>query len=63
MYKGSQMKVIDTKTDKELIQSLLAEIAKSRNELKCARADIDKATSRVMFCIAVLNEMIDRQEI
>lgn len=54
------MKVIDTKTDLELLQSLLAEIAKSTNEIRCARADLEKAMSRLTFCIAVANEMIER---
>ena len=54
------MNVLQTKTDQELIQSLLAEIAKSSNEIKCARSDLEKATSRLNFCIAVLNELMNR---
>jgi hypothetical protein len=54
------MKVIDTKTDLELLQSLLAEVAKSTNEIKCARADLEKATSRITFCVALANELIKR---
>lgn len=57
------MKVIDTKTDLELLQSILAEIAKSNNEIRCARADLEKASSRLAFCIAVANEMIERKKI
>lgn len=55
------MHVLDTKTDLELIQSLLAEIAKSTNELRCARQDLDKMASRLGFCVAVANELIQRQ--
>jgi len=54
---------IDSKTDQELLRSLLAEIAKSSAELRCAQGDVDKAQSRLQFAVAVLNTMIKRQEI
>lgn len=54
------MDLLENKTDKELLQSLLAELAKAKNELKCARGDIDKATSRITFLVAVANELISR---
>jgi hypothetical protein len=57
------MQVIDSKTTVELLRSLLAETAKATNELRCARGDIEKAQSRLQFTVAVLNEMINRQEI
>lgn len=57
------MDVIASKNDKELLQSLLAEIAKAQNEIKCARGDIEKAQSRMRFLILIANELIDRQEI
>jgi hypothetical protein len=57
------MDILASKSDTELVQSLLAEVAKSRNEIKCAQEDIRKATSRLGFCIAILNEIINRQEI
>jgi flagellar hook-basal body complex protein FliE len=56
------MNVLDSKTDSELLTSLLAEVAKSTNELRCAQADVAKAQSRLQFAIAVINQMIDRQE-
>ena len=54
------MLIIDSKTDLELLRSLLAEVAKSTSELRCARSDIEKAQSRLQFTVAVLNEMIQR---
>jgi hypothetical protein len=54
---------IDSKTSEDLLRSLLAEIAKATNELRCARGDIEKAQSRLQFTVAVLNELIQRQEI
>jgi hypothetical protein len=55
------MDVLDNKTDKELLQSLVAEIAKCTNELKCARGDIEKAQGRVKFLLVMAHELINRQ--
>lgn len=55
------MDIIENKTDKELLQSLIAEIAKATNELKCARGDIDKAQSRIKFLIVLAHELMNRQ--
>jgi hypothetical protein len=55
------MDVIDDKNDKELLNSLLAEIAKASNELRCARCDIDKAQGRIKFATMLLHKLIERQ--
>jgi hypothetical protein len=55
------MDLLDTKTDQELQQSLLAEIAKAQNEVTCARRDLDKAQGRLKFCIMLANTLIERQ--
>ena len=57
------MDLIDQKTDNELVKSLLAEVAKATNELRCAQADVTKAQSRLQFALVLLNKMIERQEI
>jgi hypothetical protein len=54
------MNVIDSKTQAELLQSLLAEAAKSSAEIRCAQADITKAQNRLQFILAVINNLIDR---
>ena len=54
------MDILDTKSDKDLLKSLLAEIAKARNELSCAKGDLDKANSRLSFLIVVANKLIER---
>lgn len=56
------MDVVDNKSRGELVQSLLAEIAKSKNELQCAKNDIEKAQNRIDFCIVVANKLIEREE-
>lgn len=57
------MKILDTKNIPELIQSILAENAKTVNEVKCARADLDKATSRLKFSLMLLNVILERTTI
>lgn len=56
------MDILHTKNPQELTQSLLAEVAKATNELRCARNDLNKAASRLSFVIAVANEMLHRNE-
>ena len=55
------MDVLDTKTDKQLLESLIAEIAKATNEIKCARGDIEKAQSRIKFMLVLTHTLIERQ--
>lgn len=55
------MDVLDSKTDKQLLESLLAEIAKATNEIKCAKADIDKAQGRIKFLLVLTHTLIERQ--
>jgi hypothetical protein len=55
------MDILDQKTTDELLRSVLAEIAKAQNEIRCARADIEKAQSRMSFLLVVVNRMIDRK--
>lgn len=52
--------LLDQKTDKEMLNSLLAEIAKASNEIKCAKQDIAKVESRLSFAIVLTNEMCQR---
>jgi hypothetical protein len=54
------MDVIDSKSDRDLMASLLAEIAKTRNELRCCQADVQKAQSRLSFALVVLNKLLER---
>lgn len=55
------MKVVEDKTDEELLQSTLAELAKMSNEIKCAQQDLQKATSRLSFLLVVINALINRK--
>lgn len=50
----------NNKTDQELLESLLAEVAKATNELRCGERDIKKANGRLQFAVMAINEMINR---
>jgi hypothetical protein len=56
------MDVLDNKTDKQLLESLVVEIAKCTNELKCARNDLEKAQGRIRFLLVLAHELINRQK-
>lgn len=55
------MDVVSKKTDNEIYQSLVAEIAKSSHELKCLRKDAEKIASRLSFLTVLANELISRE--
>ena len=54
------MDLIDKKTNEELLKSILGELAKAKNELACAKGDIDKINSRIGFLLVVTNTLINR---
>jgi len=56
------MQILNTLNDEELNKTLVAEIAKARNELKCAQEDIKKANSRLSFLVALTNELNNRSK-
>lgn len=56
------MKLLNKLNKSELQQSLITEIAKARNEIKCAEADIKKVNSRLSFLVVLANELIQRED-
>lgn len=56
------MDILDQKTDQDLLKSLLAELAKAKNELHCAKGDIDKISGRIGFLLAITNTLINRSK-
>lgn len=56
------MDILDKKTNEELEKSILAEVAKASNEIKCARQDIEKASNRLNFLLVVANTLINRKK-
>jgi len=56
------MQILNTLNEEELNKTLVAEIAKARNELKCAQEDIKKANSRLSFLVALTNELNNRSK-
>lgn len=57
------MDLLDDKTDIDILKSVLAELAKSKAELQCARNDLEKINSRLSFNIVLVNRLIARKEI
>ena len=60
--KDRLMDIIDQKTDKELLESVVAETAKATAELRSAKNDIDKAQNRIKFVLMLANKLIDRKK-
>ena len=54
------MNIIENKTNNELYESLLAEVAKAKHEINCARGDIEKANNRLSFTIMLINKLVER---
>jgi len=55
------MDLLDSKTDKALVESLLQEIAKASNEIACARKDLEKANGRIRFLLVLTHTLLNRQ--
>jgi hypothetical protein len=54
------MDLLDSKSDAELMKSMICEIAKTINEVRCAQNDLSKAQSRLSFLIVLSNTLSDR---
>lgn len=54
------MKILENKTDEELLKSSLIELAKASNELRCIKNDAEKVANRVSFLILLINTLTDR---
>lgn len=57
------MEILDNKSDDELLSTMLAEIAKCRNEISCASGDIAKAQGRLGFLLVLSNTLINRNDL
>lgn len=56
------MDILEDKSTSELHATVLAEVAKAKNEIACARGDLQKAQARLNFLIVLANELINRGE-
>lgn len=55
------MQILEDKSDRDLLESLKAELAKAQNEVNCARKDLDKALGRQKFLLVLTYELIKRK--
>ena len=56
------MKDLEDYNNRDLIESLEAEVAKSLNELHHARGDLDKINGRLRFALAVIHILKGKKE-
>lgn len=54
------MEVLKNKSRLHIEQTMLAELAKSSSELRCAQRDIEKISNRISFLLVLLNELLER---
>ena len=54
------MQIWDNHSTVEILKSIEQELAKAQNEIKCANADITKATNRLSFTISGLHSLKKR---
>ena len=47
-------------TQTQIIETLQAEIAKGRKEVRCARSDLEQAHNRLSFSLTMLNRLKDK---
>nr|DAU83278.1 MAG TPA: hypothetical protein [Caudoviricetes sp.] len=46
----------------DILKSLEQEIAKAQAELRCAKADIEKAQNRLSFSLSAIHALKDRED-
>ena len=56
------MDLLDSKSMTDLLKAMEQEIAKANNELRCARADLEKAQKRIGFLTVLVHKLIDRSK-
>ena len=56
------MQIWNNHSIQEILKSMEMEIAKSQNELRCAKADVEKASKRISFCLSAIHNIKDRLE-
>lgn len=56
------MQILNTLSKTEIAQTILAEVAKAKNEIRCAENDLKKASSRLGFLVAVANELLNKKD-
>ena len=56
------MDSIDSKTDAELLTTIVQEVAKAQAETRCASKDLEKAQKRLSFALLLVNRLKERQD-
>lgn len=56
------MDVIENKSRKQILQSIQADIAKAKNEVRCAQKDLGTVYSRLEFNALLITKLLEREE-
>lgn len=56
------MQIWEQKTIPEILKTLEMELAKTRAELHCAHADVEKAKNRVTFLLSAVHALKDKKD-
>tara|TARA_X000001382_G_C3152695_1_gene173486 strand:+ start:413 stop:595 length:183 start_codon:yes stop_codon:yes gene_type:complete len=56
------MEILTDLNNNQLHHTIIKEVAKARNEMKCAESDLKKANSRLGFLIVIANELLTRTD-
>ena len=54
------MQIWNKHTTSEVLKSMEMEIAKAQNEIRCAKADVEKASNRIAFCLTAIHDLKNR---
>jgi hypothetical protein len=54
------MEIWKRNTSTDILKSLESELAKAVNEVNCAKKDVQKASSRIAFCLTAIHELKHR---
>ena len=57
------MDVLNNKSNEEILDSLLAEMAKSSNEIRCSLQDINKVQNRLAFALVLINDLKQKEKL
>lgn len=54
------MQIWENHSTTDILSSLVAEIAKAQNEIRCAERDLNKAQGRLQFALSGIKHLTDK---
>jgi hypothetical protein len=56
------MQIWDRHPTSEILKTLEMELAKAKNELRCAKNDVEKTTNRVNFMLSAVHHLQNKKD-